>query len=311
MLAASRTTSSNFSFFSNYSNNKRIPFQSVQPCFGRLTEQKTQASQQYVSNIENLNQKFPELVTQLDKDKLEKSTARYLEEKRNNPNRSYMIGIVGGSASGKSTIADRLVKALQAVFPNIAHINMDHYYQDRSLLRKELGPNQLFETVSFDCPAAFQMRLFSDDLAALQRGDSIRSPSYRQSVSTLRQTEIKAAPVTVAEGLMLSARKNLRKKFDLILSVDLDAKTRRKRWENRLTVHNRLPGVNREKFWKHVQEGYTKFIEPFKQKAMMVLSNAKPAPVNLDEVKPQENESDPRMKSFIKELAQAIQRLIG
>lgn len=287
-----------------------VSFQATRPYFGKLTEKEQLSARQYADNLEKLRQEFPGIVTHLDKDELQKSAIRYLDDKKTNPDCSYVIGVVGGSASGKSTLCKQLVSGLKDFFSHIAHINMDAYYHDRSLLRGELGPQKLFETVSFDCPDAFQIPLFNEDLEKLKQGVSILAPSYQKSKSMPKQTTIKPGAVTVAEGLMLAAKNSLMKKLNLTLFVDLLEEQRRERWENRMTVHNRLPGVNRELFWKNVKDGHDAFIEPFKQKAMMVISNKNSAPDNDEDSKPKEKGIDKTMKLFTAKLAQIVRQFV-
>src|SRR5665213_3435201 len=138
------------------------------------------------------------------------------------PSRSvYIIGIAGGSGSGKSTIARSILQDL----PKTAGIllEQDHYYRSQGNL-----PQSEREKVNYDHPDALEMELFIQHLDALRRGETIERPTYdfSQHDRAPRGEMMEPAPVIVVEGILVLADERLRARFDVKLFVDTDADIR-------------------------------------------------------------------------------------
>jgi len=129
---------------------------------------------------------------------------------------SLLIGIAGGTGSGKTTLAQHIVAAL----PNdVTLLEQDSYYRDRS----HLAPSERVN-VNYDEPAALENDLLAAHLAALRAGDAIESPEYDFATHTRRRAtrRVEPAPVVVVEGILLFAVRELRDVFDLRIFVDTD-----------------------------------------------------------------------------------------
>jgi uridine kinase len=127
------------------------------------------------------------------------------------------VGIAGGTGSGKTTVAERLVAALpmgEAVL-----LQHDSYYRDRSHLTKAERA-----LVNFDEPAALENHRLVADLAALRAGQAIESPSYDFATHTRRPAgrAVKPHRIVIVEGILLFAVPELREAFDLRLFIDTD-----------------------------------------------------------------------------------------
>lgn len=126
-----------------------------------------------------------------------------------------LIGIAGGTASGKTTVARRIIQALPA--GQAALIQHDAYYRDRSALTpaERAGLN-------FDEPDALENDLLLEHLRALKAGQSVACPEYDFTNHVRKPTvrRIDACPVVVVEGILLLAVPALREIFDLRLYVD-------------------------------------------------------------------------------------------
>jgi uridine kinase len=127
------------------------------------------------------------------------------------------IGIAGGTGSGKTTVARKIVEALpkgRAVL-----VQHDWYYLDRSHLSAEARSH-----INFDEPAALDNAQLACDLRALKAGTAVECPSYDFATHTRRKSSVRVEPrsVVVVEGILLFAVPELREVFDLRLFVDTD-----------------------------------------------------------------------------------------
>jgi uridine kinase len=129
---------------------------------------------------------------------------------------SLLIGIAGGTGSGKTTLAQRIVAAL----PNdVTLLEQDSYYKDRS----HLPPAERVH-VNYDEPAALENELLARHLGGLRAGQGVDSPEYDFATHTRRAAtrRVEPSPVVVVEGILLFAVAELRNVFDLRIFVDTD-----------------------------------------------------------------------------------------
>ena len=137
------------------------------------------------------------------------------------PTRPFLIGVAGGSSSGKTTVAERLAEL--AGERHLALIKLDSYYVDLSD-----RPLEEREAFNFDHPDAFDWALLNDHLAALAAGASVPVPVY-DYVQYNRSGEVRVvhpAPIVVVEGILVLWEPSLRERFDLKVFVDTDADLR-------------------------------------------------------------------------------------
>lgn len=128
-----------------------------------------------------------------------------------------LLGIAGGTGSGKTTLATRLVAALPD--DRAALIQHDWYYRDRS----HLSPAER-ELINFDEPEALENRLLVEQLRRLKAGHAVDCPQYDFAAHVRRADcrRIEARAVIVVEGILLFAVPELRELFDLRIFVDTD-----------------------------------------------------------------------------------------
>jgi uridine kinase len=128
-----------------------------------------------------------------------------------------LIGIAGGTGSGKTTVARKLAAALPA--GRSALIQHDWYYRDRSHLDSAARA-----LVNFDEPDALDNDLLLADLLALKAGRAVDCPQYDFATHTRRAERRNTAPssIILIEGILLFAVPALRDAFDLRLFVDTD-----------------------------------------------------------------------------------------
>ncbi len=128
-----------------------------------------------------------------------------------------IVGIAGGSGSGKSTFADRLSVCFAEKCLVIRH---DDYYRDRSDLSFEERA-----ALNYDEPAALETELLCSHLRLLKRGDGVVIPEYDFETHLRKPTgrEVAAAEIIVVEGILVLAEPTLREMLDIKIFVDTDA----------------------------------------------------------------------------------------
>ena len=132
-----------------------------------------------------------------------------------------IIGIAGGTGSGKTTVVKKIVEALP---PHcVAVVPMDSYYNDTSDMTEEER-----KQINFDHPDAFDWKLLHKQIAQLRRGEAIEQPTYSYIISNrLKETvHVEPKPVIIIEGIMTLVDRKLRSLMDLKIFVDTDSDER-------------------------------------------------------------------------------------
>lgn len=134
--------------------------------------------------------------------------------------KAFVIGIAGGSGSGKSTFAQRLKER----FPeNIALVSCDNYY----LARHDM-PFEERKLQNYDSPAAFEFDLMIRQISQLKDGQSIECPVYdfTQHDRSDQVLTIEARPVVLIDGILIFTEPKLRELMDMRIYVETDADER-------------------------------------------------------------------------------------
>lgn len=186
----------------------------------------------------------------------------------------YIIGIAGGTGSGKTTVARKILETLPA--EKVALIPQDSYYNDTSNLTLEER-----KLINFDHPDAFDWELLTEQIQALRQGRSIEQPTYSYLVSNrLPETvHIEPCEVIVIEGIMALWKKELRDLMDLKIFVDCDADERLIRVIDRDTrERGRTPQMVIDRYLEVLKPMHQDFIEPTKRFADLII----PTTTNTD-----------------------------
>jgi uridine kinase len=132
-----------------------------------------------------------------------------------------VIAIAGGSGSGKTTVANQILRQVGA--HRIAYLPHDAYYRDIS----SLPPNQRAE-INFDHPDSLESSLLRDHIIQLKNWQAINLPVYDFSTDTRTSQVIQVVPqgVILVEGILIFAEPELRELFDVKIFVDTDADLR-------------------------------------------------------------------------------------
>lgn len=189
-----------------------------------------------------------------------------------------LVGIAGGTGSGKTTLARKIVAAMPA--GRAVLIQHDDYYRDRS----HLTPAER-ETINFDEPAALENDRLAADLAALKAGRAVDAPQYDFATHTRRPDRRRIDPcaVVVVEGILLFAVPELRPLFDLRLFVDTADDVRlMRRIERDLVERGRAIESIKTQYFGTVRAMHELHVVPSKRHAHLVIPEEADNPQALD-----------------------------
>lgn len=178
-----------------------------------------------------------------------------------------VIGIAGGSGSGKTTVAQEI---LNRVGPDkIAYLPHDAYYKDLG----GLPPIQRAE-VNFDHPHSLETELLVQHVEQLKAGQPVQLPVYDFSKHSRTDNFIPIAPkrVIVVEGILIFAEPDLRGLFDVKIFVDTDADLRLiRRLQRDISERGRTTEAVIQQYLKTVRPMHLEFVEPSKKYADVII----------------------------------------
>lgn len=178
-----------------------------------------------------------------------------------------IIGIAGGTGSGKTTVVKKIVEALPPHY--VAVVPLDSYYNDTTEMTEEER-----HAINFDHPDAFDWKLLIKQVNELRKGNAIEQPTYSYlRCNRLPETiHVEPKPVIIIEGIMTLLNKKLRDMMDLKIFVDADS-------DERLIRNIQRDIVERGRDVKMVVDRYLdvlkpmheQFIEPTKRYADVII----------------------------------------
>ena len=181
-----------------------------------------------------------------------------------------IIGIAGGTGSGKTTVVREILETLPE--NSVAVIPQDSYYNDQSHL-----PLDVRKRTNFDHPDAFEWSLLAHQIEMLRNGEAIEQPTYSYITCT-RQKEtihVEPRPVILVEGIMALYDPQLRSLMDLKIFVDAPADERLLRVIVRDMAERGHPlEMLVEKYRNVLKPMHDEFIEPTKQYADIIIPNS-------------------------------------
>lgn len=205
-----------------------------------------------------------------------------------NPNhpQTIIIGISGASASGKSLLANTIVRELGS--DQVAVISEDAYYKDQS----DIPFEQRIET-NYDHPDALDHALLTEHLKQLQQRASVNIPVYdhAQHIRTAETRTIGQHTIIVLEGILLFVDPTLRELMDIMIYMDtaldicLTRRLRRDIIERERSIESVLT-----QYEKTVRPMYHQFIEPSKRYADLIIPRGGENRIAIDLIKAKMNE---------------------
>ncbi|XP_063155773.1 uridine-cytidine kinase-like 1 isoform X2 [Candoia aspera] len=182
---------------------------------------------------------------------------------------AFVIGLCGGSASGKTTVANKIIEALDV--PWVVLLSMDSFYK---VLNKEQQEQAACNEYNFDHPDAFDFDLLISVLRKLKEGKSVKVPVYDFTTHSRRKEwkTIYGANVIVFEGILSFANKELLQLLDMKVFVDTDSDIRLvRRLKRDIMERGRdVAGVIKQ-YSKFVKPAFEQYIEPTMQAADIVV----------------------------------------
>lgn len=180
-----------------------------------------------------------------------------------------IIGIAGGTGSGKTTVVRKIVESLPE--GSVAVIPQDSYYNDQSDL-----PLEVRKKTNFDHPDAFEWPLLAHQIEELKAGRAIEQPTYSYLTCTRLTETVHVEPkdVIIVEGIMTLYDKELRDQMDLKIFVDAGADERLLRVITRDMAERGHPlEMLVSKYRNVLKPMHDEFIEPTKQYADIIIPN--------------------------------------
>lgn len=181
----------------------------------------------------------------------------------------FLIGIAGGSGSGKTTFAKKLIPEADH---NISILHMDSYYLPLDEIPSELKKDGA--SINFDHPKAFDWQLLRKHLTMLKNGEAIPVPDYdfKTSSRTEKTHLINPAKVHLFEGIFTLMDKDIREMLDIKVYLHVEADIRFTRRLHRDTQErNRTVDSVIEQYYATVRPMYKEFLEPQRQYADFIV----------------------------------------
>lgn len=179
----------------------------------------------------------------------------------------YLIGVAGGTNSGKTTITDRLAELIGD--EHLALIKLDSYYIERTD-----QPMEVRAAANYDHPDAFDWQLLNDHLASLTAGETVQVPVYDYTIHDRsdRRMLVRPSKIIVVEGILVLWEQRLRERFDLKIFVDTPADLRIiRRLKRDVAERGRTPESILDQYLTTVRPSHEMFIEPSKRYADVIV----------------------------------------
>jgi uridine kinase len=183
--------------------------------------------------------------------------------------RPYLVGITGGSASGKT----RFLKELGTIFNKneVCFLSQDNYYRSNENHVKDENGH-----INYDLPTCIDLDAFRNDILKLCKHELVKRREYRFQHQEQRGNwlEFCSAPIIIAEGLFIFYEKDIFKQFDLKIFIDASEEVQLKRRIKRDTTERNISHEFVLYQWEnHVKPAFEQYLLPYKDKADIVINN--------------------------------------
>ncbi len=183
----------------------------------------------------------------------------------------YLVGITGGSGSGKTYFLNQLIKNFTEA--ELCLLSQDNYYKD--IRDQPLDDNGI---ENFDRPESMDYTSFARDIQALKEGKTVEKPEYtfNNPNASPKTLFIKPAPIIIVEGIFVFYYKKIADVLDLKIFIEAKEHVKLKR---RIIRDNQERGYDMEdvlyRYENHVAPTYTRFIQPYKHESDLIIPNNK------------------------------------
>lgn len=191
----------------------------------------------------------------------------YNEVMPSNKTTPLVIGVAGGSGSGKTTVANIVLSRVGR--HRIAYLPHDAYYRDFP----DMSLSQRVQ-INFDHPDSLESELLVQHIQALKNWETIQMPIYdfTQHRRTMQTIPVKPQRVILVEGILIFAEKQLRDLFDVKIFVDTDADLRFiRRLQRDITERGRTTDNVITQYLSTVRPMHLEFVEPSKRYADVII----------------------------------------
>lgn len=189
-----------------------------------------------------------------------------------------IIGVAGGTGSGKTTVLSKVVNRIGA--DHVSWIHSDSYYRDQKSLTLEERA-----ALNYDHPDAIEIDLMLAHLRALRDGREIEMPTYNftEHVRTEETTTVHPSPVIIVEGILVLAQPELRNLLDIRVFVDTDPDLRLiRRILRDMSDRGRSLHAILDQYLSTVRLMHLEFVEPSKRYAHIILPEGEENDVGVE-----------------------------
>ncbi len=181
----------------------------------------------------------------------------------------YLVGITGGSASGKTRFLNQLGEMFSR--EEVCVLSQDNYYKSaQEQIRDEQGH------INYDLPEGLDLDDFRNDIFKLSQGEVVKRREYRFQHEEQRGEwmEFRPAPIVIIEGLFIFYRDDIFNQFDLKIFIDAQDEIKLNRRLSRDTAERNIPADFVLYQWEnHVMPAYRQYLLPYKEQADMIIHN--------------------------------------
>lgn len=202
-------------------------------------------------------------------------------------NKPFVVGVSGGSGSGKTTFCSELVAQLGEA--TVLHLKQDNYYRDLS----HLLPDER-DRVNFDHPQALDFELLCQHLTRLVSGADVEVPTYDFATHTRKSQSIlfSAKPVVLIEGILIFSQPGILQQLTHSVFVDAPEEVRlRRRIKRDIEERGRSRESVEAQFFATVAPMHNSYVEPSKANAQIVISGEQPFDDTLAKLRAKFNEN--------------------
>ncbi len=194
--------------------------------------------------------------------------------------KAIVFGVAGGTASGKTTVAENILQAVGA--EKIAYLPHDAYYRHNPHL-----PFEEREKLNYDHPNSLETELMEKHIKQLRKGNVVHVPMYdfarhkRQDATQL----VEPSPIILVDGILIFTKRKLRDLMDIKVYVDTDADVRFiRRLKRDMEERERSLESVVDQYMQTVRPMHLKFVEPSKRHADIIIPGGGQNPVAMEMV---------------------------